>query len=497
MSSSFDIADSTDWLNTPLKLFAPLENALHCQVCKEFLDTPMITSCSHTFCSKCIRTSLSADGKCPACRAPDQASKLRNNWTLQEIVTMFLEARPAALQVATTKQEVCSPGTKQSGKRKRAKFDSDDRASADGDGRTTRSKARKIAASQESIIEVDDSDGDADFEPEHQIEDGKVECPLGCGKRMKLELVEPHLDRCEDERKQASKTKSNPPMNGGLGPRLPTPGRQEQISQLNYSLVKETALRKKMDELGIPSWGAKALMERRHKEWVNIWNANCDSSQPRPKRELLADLKAWERTQGGNAPQVTNHLMKKEFDAAGWASKHNDEFSRLIADARRPKSTRNTESAPDEDDKKVAEGSVGTAGEIVAPNAADSEANHSSEQASRLRPYENNDEAIASIRQKVADANSSPPLYSQHFRKSHDGRASQQDSAERNATGEDSQKNGASNRLRRASTQDEHAINEHTGTACELPSHLAFDGSSKRLSMFDVPSQSFTDMEGV
>ena len=77
MDPAYHVPDSTDWLNTPLKDFADLENALHCQICKEFYDTPMITSCSHTFCSKCIRTSLSTDGKCPACRTADQASKLR------------------------------------------------------------------------------------------------------------------------------------------------------------------------------------------------------------------------------------------------------------------------------------------------------------------------------------------------------------------------------------------------------------------------------------
>src|SRR5215469_15342374 len=53
--SDASLPDPTDWLNTSLPSFATLESALRCQVCKDFYDTPMITSCSHTFCSLCIR----------------------------------------------------------------------------------------------------------------------------------------------------------------------------------------------------------------------------------------------------------------------------------------------------------------------------------------------------------------------------------------------------------------------------------------------------------
>jgi len=350
MDSSFDVPDSTDWLNTPLAAVADLESALHCQICKEFYDTPMITSCSHTFCSRCIRTSLSADGRCPACRASDQASKLRNNWQLQEVVSTFLVARPQAIKIAREERDKAE-NAKKSTKRKRATLESDEAAAVEKEGRTTRSKSRRTVASQGSqaeAIEVDDSDEDASFEPEQPQDDGLVECPLGCGKRMKIESVEPHLDRCEDEKaaeKAAEKrAKSRIPVGGLTSSRnsqRSTPRPQDRISELNYSLLKEGAMRKKMDELGLPSFGTKQLMVRRHTEWVNLWNANCDSSSPRGKRELLQDLDTWERTQGGRAP-VTNQgygIMRKDFDGDGWASRNKVDFARLIADAKRKKAT--------------------------------------------------------------------------------------------------------------------------------------------------------------
>ena len=98
MDCCFDISDPSDWLQTSLSQLSPVEQALRCQVCKDFFETPMITSCSHTFCSLCIRRCLTTDGRCPACRMQDQAMKLRANSTVQELVDAFKVARSAVLQ---------------------------------------------------------------------------------------------------------------------------------------------------------------------------------------------------------------------------------------------------------------------------------------------------------------------------------------------------------------------------------------------------------------
>lgn len=73
---------------------------------------------------------------------------------------------------------------------------------------------------------------------------------------------------------------------------------------------------------------------------MNLWNANCDSKVPKSKRELLRELDIWERTQGGHAPAASsqggsNAVMRKDFDAAAWSASHDDEFKRLIANARK------------------------------------------------------------------------------------------------------------------------------------------------------------------
>lgn len=114
----------------------------------------------------------------------------------------------------------------------------------------------------------------------------------------------------------------------------------DRLPQLSYSLLKDSALRKKLTELGIPSGGPRALLIRRHTEWVNLVNANNDSSRPRTKNEMLHDLNVWDRSQGRQILNASEDLMGassvmgKDFDGVAWATSHDDDFQDLITKAR-------------------------------------------------------------------------------------------------------------------------------------------------------------------
>ena len=153
---------------------------------------------------------------------------------------------------------------------------------------------------------------------------------------MKLENINSHLDKCTGEEPRAPLR--NPTFAPSVSQRSKKPlGR---LPHLSYSIYKEAALRKKLQELGISAAGTKPLLEKRHTEWVTLWNANCDASKPRKKAELLRDLDIWERTQGGGVPNgngfsTVTEVRSKDFDAEGWSTKHDDSFKSLIENARR------------------------------------------------------------------------------------------------------------------------------------------------------------------
>ncbi|KAL8944603.1 MAG: hypothetical protein Q9211_000528 [Gyalolechia sp. 1 TL-2023] len=323
-----DIADPSDWLRSAVPKLAPVEGALRCQVCKDFFDTPMITSCSHTFCSLCIRRCLTNDGKCPACRAPDQELRLRRNWAVQEIVDTFQVARPSLTSLA-----ICHVDEIQA-KKPRGKRKLDDTDFEDNDSeckvvvgrRKTRSQNQRQAQSPNVPSSQTTED---DIRPESHIvdqEDGLAACPI-CGQRMKEEAVFLHLDTHNEptKRKRSEPARhrrsSSVEITGGSRAKSKAP---ERLPQINYSLMKDNALRKKLSDLGIPNTGPRTLLIRRHAEWVNIVNANADSSRPKSKREMLRELDIWDR----------RSIMGKDFDGAAWSVNHQMDFQDLVSKAR-------------------------------------------------------------------------------------------------------------------------------------------------------------------
>lgn len=164
---------------------------------------------------------------------------------------------------------------------------------------------------------------------------------------MKEQDVFLHLDTCAST-KPSSLSHPSRALSSQQNDKFAFPGLKQSNSSpppsrlptVPYDLVKEKDLRKKLRDLGIPDWGVKLLLIRRHTEYLNLHNANCDSPRPKSKRELLLELDVWERTQGGNAPlSGTGHapggVGKKDFDAQAWSRGHDDNFKKLIADARR------------------------------------------------------------------------------------------------------------------------------------------------------------------
>lgn len=206
--------------------------------------------------------------------------------------------------------------------------------------------------------------------------DGLVACPI-CLRRMKEHLVDRHIDTsCPGEPQTDPPPPVQPPRRSPSKPtsiasafapststttfsssapsRKPQPA-PDRLPALNYSMLREAQLRKELACLGLSTSGNRGMLERRHREWVMIWNANCDSQRPRQRAELLRELEVWERTFGSRAPAVSRaanagaQIRDKDFDGAAWAAKHDVSFKGLIADARRTRTTK-VQAEPDDDE---------------------------------------------------------------------------------------------------------------------------------------------------
>ncbi|OJD35677.1 postreplication repair e3 ubiquitin-protein ligase rad18 [Diplodia corticola] len=541
-SKVFTIPDSTDWLGTALADFAPFESALRCQVCKDFFDTPMMTSCSHTFCSLCIRRCFAADGRCPTCRATDQDSKLRRNWTAQELVDAFQRARPGALELARTGGAAAADDSENSregrktrarganNKRKLAKIQDSEDEEAEGEedaarrpARKTRTQPRRSATSSQTpeiIVLENDDDGEfvpEDNEEEAQPNDSLVACPM-CNKRMKEEAVFTHLDRCEGPDKEGtssrqtrtrqSKAPASPhPLqqrstrHGLASSRNPEP--LQRLPQLNYSLLKDTALRKKLSELGIPASGTRAQQIRRHTEWANLWNANVDSLRPRTKNQLLSELDRWERSQslessggggiigGASGAQV----MKKNFDGEGWAKSNKGHFDELIAAARGKRAAvRKPEEKSDKEEQAGSSSITNGTTAMPPPSPPTVSSGKPGEEGGKgARPYEDNEAALEKVRDKVNNSNGDRPSLPHRD-------SNTMDEANHSTTPADhtpalTVSSPSSSQAKASPSKPAAAPADREKLPSSLPAHLATSKDVRTKTMFEIPSEPVIDVD--
>lgn len=312
--------------------------------------------------------------------------KLRRNWVVEELVANFTASRKSVLDFAHAaihmSQDVVA-GEKRPAKRRKV---ADTRETVNGispERRSTRSQTRRItsqaSASQQSPVstqnEVADSDGGSTYEDEpstsrhfdgtsdREPDDGLVACP-SCSRRMKESLVNSHLDKClagevpsptPPADNKTSAQSPHPPhvVAGTIAYTQTKPSTSHRLATLNYSLLGDSALRKKLKELGLPNHGSKELMRKRHLEWLNLWNANCDSLNPVPKLQLLKDLATWERTLGRQVEkgqQGPSGVMVRDFDRERYVKKQRNEFDDLIAKARQHKAAKKTEDVKSSED---------------------------------------------------------------------------------------------------------------------------------------------------
>ncbi|OAD52553.1 E3 ubiquitin-protein ligase RAD18 [Eufriesea mexicana] len=287
-----------------------IENLLVCGICYEFMDTSVITSCSHSYCSLCIRKYLHYKTQCPVCFAETFEKDLRKNKVLDEIITHFSQIKDKlkrSLQIQihsnipTLKnntspsinihKDASSPGT--SGIHKIPLIF------------TPKSSKRPITTNLE--------------------ESKVVMCPV-----CKVTVCELNINRHLDDCLKRESMKEKPQI---------TASTRKPLPKLVFNLMKDAVLKKKLKEFGLPTNGDRRVLETRLQRYIVLYNAECDKSNPRPVSELIKQCDEEEnlerkinKTLFLNKLQVTRNTEQNvvEEERKKYLEAHKDSFESLI-----------------------------------------------------------------------------------------------------------------------------------------------------------------------
>jgi len=244
---------------------------------------------------------------------------------MEEAVEAWKGARSRTLEMARSRGVPGSP------KRKANEVELEEqtgskrlRSSARLSGKATMPSYAPEPIEGDDVVQI--SDGEDDFESEP--DDGLVSCP-SCRKRMKEWQVFTHLNTCTGP--SPKRTTPPKPQLGAFG--QPQQKARDRLPAVNYSMLKDNALRKRLADLGLSTQGPRTVLESRHREFLTLWNANCDAVYPKRKAQLISDLESWERAQRTGGAHRGTMVKDKEFDGVAWAQKHGDSFKDLVAEA--------------------------------------------------------------------------------------------------------------------------------------------------------------------
>jgi len=167
-------------------------------------------------------------------------------------------------------------------------------------------------------------------------------CPICYGRFKSEAAIDRHIDSCtgpetdsnNDDAILLSHTQTNPPRkplpsssNGPSNTFTPLP-------KINYTLYSEAKLRTVLNTLSLPTHGNKALLSARHKEYVNLYNANIDRRNPLPQHALLQQIREWEVVQARLSGSANGEGKRKEIDGVEWGRRFEGDFADLTRRAR-------------------------------------------------------------------------------------------------------------------------------------------------------------------
>uniref|UniRef100_A0A8D2PZD2 RING-type E3 ubiquitin transferase n=1 Tax=Zosterops lateralis melanops TaxID=1220523 RepID=A0A8D2PZD2_ZOSLA len=315
----------------------------------------MIPQCSHSYCSLCIRKFLSYKTQCPTCCVAVSESDLKNNRILDDLVKSFSSARQQLLQLVLDAAPSPSPpahGHRSPGSQPDPKEGPGIDSFLRKDKVCTSTKAGGLAWTAQKGVKTEEhhdldsasaEDGGKDNtvasqetpgctesheKPSTSVVKGdkKVECPV-CEVAVLEQYINKHLDSCltREEKKDSLRSSAH---------------KRKLMSKVVYNLLSDRDLRKKLKEHGLSTSGTRQQLIKRHQEFVHMYNAQCDSLNPKSVAEVVKELEKNEKIRvqlecnkpAENSLTFTKDQTEEEIDEihAEYRNKHRSEFKFLV-----------------------------------------------------------------------------------------------------------------------------------------------------------------------
>lgn len=305
---------------------------LHCNICKDILNVPVLTPCNHTYCSRCIREYLRNcnEKNCPLCLNSLNESSLRTELLLNEICKCYKKEINEIFLSLTKKDLSDKPPTNEVNvieeKKQLAPFS----IFKPSFQKTNTGNTKKLKKSSNSIIDMLSKKK----KQRTENDDNESKCPI-CNQGFPLKfLQDQHIDKClektrkpeeteiidllEDQSNQidsmpcasdeevyiddSSITIDESKDNEYIKSYLQSALKSNHINaayiplpKLQLHDISTVALKQNLGRYGLSTQGQKYNLIQRWKQWDVLYTSNFfDNPSPRDIKELQLELNQWD-----------------------------------------------------------------------------------------------------------------------------------------------------------------------------------------------------------
>ncbi|KAI4827750.1 hypothetical protein KUCAC02_031122 [Chaenocephalus aceratus] len=158
-----------------------------------------------------------------------------------------------------------------------------------------------------------------------------LECPV-CSVSVPQQFINQHLDTCltSGDRKESMRSCSS------------LCNKRRPMMKVVYNLLSMQELKRRLKECHLSMQGPRDQLIKRYQEFVQIYNAQCDSLNPKSAEDIAKDLESNEKIRNQLKAKTkpvmvfTKNQSEKDIDDvhSNYRKRHSSDFSRLIAQVR-------------------------------------------------------------------------------------------------------------------------------------------------------------------